>query len=29
LNQPGDVPIEIDWQGYLKEEELIAGTGGQ
>ncbi len=27
-HQPGDVPIEVDWQAYWKEEE-IAAKGGQ
>ncbi|HJZ82233.1 MAG TPA: transposase [Pyrinomonadaceae bacterium] len=28
-HKQGDVPIEIDWQGYWKDEELTAKAGGQ
>jgi putative transposase len=28
-HESGDVPIEIDWQAYWKEEEIRAQAGGQ
>lgn len=28
-HKAGDVPIEIDWEGYWKEEESVAKAGGQ
>lgn len=28
-HKPGEVPIEVDWQAYWKEEEMIATTGGR
>lgn len=28
-HQVGGVPIEIDWQGYWKEEEFVAKAGGK
>jgi len=28
-HKPGDVPIEIDWQGFWKDEEFAAKAGGQ
>jgi putative transposase len=28
-HKPGDVPIEVDWQAYWDEEEILAKAGGQ
>jgi putative transposase len=28
-HKEGEVPIEVDWQGYWKEEETVAKAGGQ
>ena len=28
-HKPGEVPIEVDWQAYLKEEEFMTKAGGQ
>ena len=28
-HRAGDVPIEVDWQAYWKEDELVAKAGGQ
>jgi len=28
-HQPDEIPIEIDWQGFWKDEELAAPAGGQ
>jgi hypothetical protein len=25
----GEVPIEVDWRAYWKEDELVAKAGGQ
>jgi hypothetical protein len=28
-HKPGEVPIEVDWQAYWKDEELVARIGGR
>jgi hypothetical protein len=28
-HKPGEVPIEVYWQAYWKEEDLAARIGGQ